>query len=122
MKSIIIFLFTYVFVFFIYQVFIVKSAIKSKKSRKKKDKEPFEYYYLKHRYSIDEKKISYPKILKVISLVSSFDIALIVTVVSNIENTMIQILVGFILAIVLIIVSYHLVYLYYKKKGMICNE
>ena len=115
MQELILFIFSFIVVFVLYQVFVVRRT-------KKKKKEPFEVSYLVTKYNLDIKKVNYKKLLRVISLVSSFDIALIVTMVALIENFILEILVGFIGALIIIFVSYHLVYLIYKKKGMIKNE
>ena len=121
LQEIILFLFTYIFVFLGYLLFIVRRA-KRKKKGKKKPKEPLEVTYLVNRYGLDLKKVNYDKLLIIISLVSSFDIALIVSIILSIKIFVLEIIVGFISTIGIILLSYHLVYLIYKKKGMVKDE
>ena len=116
-QELILFLLSFIFVFLLYQLIIVRRA----KSKKKK-KEPFEVTYLVGKYNLDLKKVNYNKLLRVISLVSSLDIALVVTLILLFDNFLVEIIVGFIATLVTIITSYHLVYLGYKRKGMIKNE
>lgn len=78
-----------------------------------------EIKYLEMRYKIDLKKVDYKKLLLVISLVSSFDIALLVSIVMMIHHYILEILVALLLVIPLILLSYHLVGVYYVKKGLI---
>ncbi len=116
-QELILFLLSFIFVFLLYQLIIVRRA----KSKKKK-KEPFEVTYLVGKYNLDLKKVNYNKLLRIISLVSSLDIALVVTLILLFDNFLVEIIVGFIATLVTIITSYHLVYLGYKRKGMIKNE
>ena len=78
--------------------------------------------YLVRKYHLDMEKVSYPQLLQIIALVSSFDIALIVSIILMIENFILSMIIGFISTIIIILVSYHLVYLFYKKKGLIKDE
>ena len=118
MQELLLFLLTFVFVFILYQIFIVRKA----KKKGKKFKEPIEITYLVNRYKLDLKKVNYKKLLRVISIVSSLDISLVVTIIMLINNFVLEIVVGFISTLVIILLSYHIVYLVYKKKGMIKNE
>lgn len=101
---------SFVFVFIIYQIFIVRKALKTRKKR------PIEIKYLESVYKIDIKKVGYKRLLLVISLVSSFDISMVVTIMSFFNNTIIKILIAFIAVFIIIYISYYLVGLYYKKK------
>ena len=121
MEEIVLFLISYILIFLMYQLFIVSKAKRNK--GKKNDKEPLEVLYLKKMYKkLDFKKIPYNQLLQLIALVSSFDISLIVSIIVSIDNFLLGILVGFIGIILIILGSYHLIYLFYKKKGMIINE
>ena len=115
--ELILFLISFIVVFLLYQLFIVRRA-KSKKN----PKEPFEVTYLTTKYKLDLEKVNYKKLLRVISIVSSFDIALVVSIIVLLKSFILEIIVGFISILVIILVSYHLVYLFYKKKGMIEDE
>ena len=126
MQEIILFVLSYIVVFLLYQIFIIRRAKpnnkKKNKKRKREVREPFEVTYLVSKYKLDLEKINYNRLLRVISLVSSFDIALIVSIILLIDNFILEIVVGFISTILIILVSYHLVYLVYKRGGKIKDE
>jgi len=126
MEEVILFILCYLVVLIFYELFIVRRAKnsrdeKAKSKRKRGVKEPVEVLYLKNRYNLDMEKIEYNQLLQIIALVSSFDISLIVSVMSLIPNFIIKITVGFILIFLMVYISYYFVYLFYKKKGMIKN-
>ena len=114
-QELILFLVSFIVIFLLYQFFIIKKA-------KKKSKDPIEVTYLVSKYKLDLKRVNYKRLLLVISLVSSFDIALIVSVIMLLDSFILEVVVGFIFTLIIILGSYHLVYLVYKKKGMIINE
>lgn len=116
MQQIILFLMTYLLVFIIYQLFIIKKA--KKKNVKKR---PMEVNYLISKYKLDLKKINYKKLLMIISLVSSLDISIIVTLVALFNNYFLKILIALVLVIPIIMFSYSFIGKYYKKKGMIID-
>lgn len=131
MKYLGLFLFTFVTSYLIYYIVTIrqekkKEKIKSGKKKKKKNvddgKIPVEVSYMILKYHIDLKKVSYLRFLHVLALVGSFDISLIVVIVSQITSVVLQLIVGFFLAIPIILISYRIVGTYYKKKGMITNE
>ena len=115
--ELILFVISYLVVFLLYRFIIVKRA-----KSKKRAKEPFEVTYLVSKYKLDLNKVNYNRLLTIISLVSSFDIALVVSIIVLFKSFILEIIVGFISTLVIILGSYHLVYLVYKKKGMIKNE
>ncbi len=117
MKHIILFIMTYIFVFLIYQIFIVRKA-----KRRNSKKRPMEINYLIQKYNIDINKINYKKLLKVVALISSLDISIIVTIVTLFDNYLIQIIIVFILVIPIIMISYNFVGMYYKKGGINKDE
>ena len=129
MEELGLFILSFIFVLLIYQIFIIRPAKKRKnnksKGRKKKEdtsKELFEIKYLQARYKLDMKKINYNQLLQICALTSSFDISFIVYLIGIINNFILRVLGGFIFTLGIIMLSYHLVYLFYKKKGMIMNE
>lgn len=121
MEDVILFFITFVFMFIFYQIFIIGPAKRRKNTnnKKQKNKELMEIKYLESRYNLDLKKIKYEQLLQMCALVSSFDISIAVSVVSLFDNFFLELLCGFLSAIILIIISYHFVYMFYKKKGMI---
>ena len=103
MEELGLFILSFIFVLLIYQIFIIRPAKKRKnnksKERKKKEdtsKELFEIKYLQARYKL--------------------------YLIGIINNFILRVLGGFIFTLGIIMLSYHLVYLFYKKKGMIINE
>ena len=129
MEELGLFILSFIFVLLIYQIFIIIPAKKRKnnksKVRKKKEdtsKELFEIKYLQARYKLDMKKINYNQLLQICAITSSFDISFIVYLIGIINNFILRVLGGFIFTLCIIMLSYHLVYLFYKKKGMIINE
>ncbi len=119
MEEIVLFFMSYVLIFIIYQIFIILPAKKNRNSKKKR--ELLEIKYLELKYNLDLDKVKYEQLLQICALVSSFDISLSVTFVSLVNGLLLELLVGFLSITILIFVSYHFVYLFYKKKGMIKN-
>ena len=129
MEELGLFILSFIFVLLIYQIFIIIPAKKRKnnksKVRKKKEdtsKELFEIKYLQARYKLDMKKINYNQLLQICAITSNFNISFIVYLIGIINNFILKVLVGFIFTLGIIMLSYQLVYLFYKKKGMIINE
>ena len=75
-RELVLFAISFIVVFLLYEIFVVRRA-----KSKKKPKEPFEVTYLVGKYRLDLEKVNYKKLLRVISLVSSFDIALVVSII-----------------------------------------
>jgi len=121
-REFILFLMTFVFTFILYQLFLIRPLKRKIKKGKKEDKELVEIKYLVKKYKLDLKKVNYKQLLQVVALVSSFDISLVVSIIFAIHNFLLEIVIGFLATFLIILISYHLVYLFYKKKGMICNE
>ena len=118
MEEFIMFLLSYLFIFIIYEIFIVSKAKKNEK-KKKDNKQPMEVKYLVNKYKLDLKKINYHTLLHVVALVSSFDIAFIVSMAMLTSNYFLKLLIVLVLVVPVILISYHLVYLVYKKRGLI---
>ena len=66
-------------------------------------------------------KVNYDKLLRIVSVVSSFDIAVVVSVVAIIEKFgyVWQMILSIFIIVPLFLITYGLVAKYYKKKGMI---
>ncbi len=114
MEEFVLFMMTFLLLFLIYQLFIVRKA-----KRRNSAKKPMEVRYLESCYHLDLKLIDYKKLLLVISIVSSFDIALLVSIVMMIRHYILEILVAIIIVIPLVLFSYHFVGMYYVRKGLI---
>lgn len=118
MQQLILFLLSFLFILVIYEIFIVSKAKKNEK-KKIENKQPVEVKYLMAKYKLNLKKINYHELLHVCALVSSLDMALIVSLAHLFENSFLQILLILVLVVPVILVSYHIVYLVYKKRGLI---
>ena len=116
LDELVLFIMTFLLVFIIYELFLVRKAKKDKRRKK-----PIEVNYLIGKYNLDINKLNYRRLLNIISVVSAFDISLVVTIVSLLNNFLFQLLVGFVLIMLLIIVSYDIVGRIYKKKGCCKN-
>ena len=120
MEELVLILLTFIFVLIIYEVFII-TPIKKKRGLNSDYKEIIEIKYLIARYNLDLKKVDYNQLLQICGIVSSFDIALVVSLVAYVNGLVLELIVGFSSATIIILLSYHIVYLFYKKKGMIKN-
>ncbi len=131
MREVILFVLTFIFFDMIYYVFTIRKEVnkirgkskgKAQKAKKKKKvdeaKLPVEINYMVLRYRLDMNKIVYWRFLQIMGVVTSFDLALVVTIVSFIESTGLQLVVGLVLLIPILVLSYHFIGLYYRKKGM----
>ena len=105
------FLGTFIIIYLFYLVFQV---LRHKKINKKRV--PVELVYLIK--NVD--KIKYTSIMNKIALVSAFDISFIATFVMRfIDNVYLAILLGGVLFIPLIMITYSFIGMYYQKKGLI---
>lgn len=118
MKELVLFLMCFIFMLIIYEVFVVSKAKKNRKTRKK-NAEPIEVKYLITRYNLDMKKVNYNQLLQITALVSSFDIAIVVSIALLFDGYIIQLLIALVVAFIVILFSYHLIGVFYRKKGMI---
>jgi len=117
MEHILYFVLTFLGLYFLSYIFIIRKA-----SQYHKKKVPIEVEYLMRRYQLDFKKIDYRNFINTVSMIGIFIISLTVVIVFPIENILLQLLCGFIVMVPLILISYHLVGTYYKKKGSKENE
>ena len=120
MEELVLIVLTFVFVLIIYEIFII-TPIKKKKELNNSYREIIEIKYLVAKYNLDLKKVDYNQLLQICGIVSSFDIALVVSLVAYVNGLLLELLIGFSSATIIILLSYHIVYLFYKKKGMIKN-
>ena len=123
MRQVLLFITTYILVFLVYQMLIVRKA-KGKKKRKNKEKsnKPIEVSILEEKYKLDLEKLNYNKLLLVISLVSSLDITIIITLILLLDSYLIQLIIALVLTFPIVLVSYSFIGKYYVKKGMIKDE
>ena len=116
LDQILVFILTFLFVFIIYEAFLIKKCKKDKRRKK-----PVEVTYLINKYKLDINKVNYKKLLNTISIISALDISLAVSIISLLKDFYLQLAVGFVLIMALIVVSYDIVGKIYNNKGC-CNN
>lgn len=102
-------------VFIILYLFYFVTVINRKK---KLDKfmESMEITYLKRRYNLSLKNINKKPLAHLIALTNSFIVSLTLLATGITHNYILKLMVAFIIFIPLIIVSYHIIGLYLKRK------
>ena len=113
LEELVLFLLCFFLILLVYELFIVRKAKKNKGK-----KHPMEVKYLIAKYHLNMRKVDYPQLLQIVSLVSSFDIAFIVSIVMIFDSYLGQILAILILVLPVILLSYHLVGMFFRKRGM----
>ena len=106
----------FVVVFLIYEFVLLKKYKNKKKKKKKAKGYPIEVKILKDFYHLDVTRVNYNRLLHFIAVVSSLDIAIIVTIAGLFESGIIQILIAFVLVLPVIFSSYYLIHLYYQYR------
>ena len=105
-----------------------KILTRGRKPRKKKELEdikiPVEVEILIIKYNINISKINYKKLLKIVGLTCSIDISLIISVISLVptDNLYISLLIGGLLVIPVLLISYSILGKYFKKKGLVVKN
>lgn len=110
------FLMMFVLINLFYFLFIIKKALKDKK------KQPVEIKYLINLYKLDINKLDYKKLLRLISLATSFVIALGLCLVSEQGNLVRQIILTVIIILPFMFITYHIIGKVYQKRMMKNNE
>ena len=111
MRELILYLITFVLAYLFYVIFVL-----CRKNVLKKFPNGKEMTYLKLKYGIKVNDSNLKKIANLIFLVNSFILATAVYVVCLFDNLFIEIIVGVVTLILLILVFYHLLGTYLKKK------
>ena len=93
-----------------------------KKNKTDKRKMPSEVKFFVERYNIDLDKINYRYFLQLIGLTVAFDLSFVIAVMDFISVLWIKCLVGFILMLVVVLLSFKLLGNYFKKKGLVKND
>ena len=123
---IIIYMLYYVWIAFNFDKTGKEKKGKKKNTRKKnktdKRKMPSEVKFFVERYNIDLDKINYRYFLQLIGLTVAFDLSFVIAVMDFISVLWIKCLVGFILMLVVVLLSFKLLGNYFKKKGLVKND
>lgn len=112
-KVLIEFIITFLIVYLFYYIFVIKKCKKNKKLV------PAEVNLIIALNQIDVSKINVYEMIKVVSVVTTFIISVIITIIwIFFDNTIIALLFGTALSILVAIISYRIIGKYYKKKSM----
>ena len=103
------FIFSFILIYIIYYVLFIRKS-------KRGEKVPSEAQYLISVYKLDVNKFSYRRFIKVVGLVTSFDIAIVATIVAKVDGIIWQILFGFVAVVPVVVLSFMLLGKYYKNK------
>ena len=113
-KVLVSFVISFIIVYLFYYFFIIKKCKKDKKIV------PAEVNLILSLYKIDVKKIDLYQMIKVVSLVTTFVISLIITIIGVFfDSTIIILIFGTLISVVLAIILYRIIGRYYEK---ISNE
>ena len=111
MKSLILYLIMFLLVYLFYVIFVL-----CRKNVLKKFPEGKEINYLKLKYGIKVNDKNLKGIANTIFLANSFILSTTVAVVCMFDSLWVEIIVGLVTLIILLLVIYHLIGIYYKKK------
>lgn len=126
-------IFTIIFIYLLYYIWIAfnfdkrgeqKLRGKKKKNNIKIDKKkmPSEVQFFVIKYNIDLDKVNYRYFLQLMGLVVAFDLSIVITIMEFIKILWIKLIVAFVLMIVIVLLSFHFLGRYFKKKGLTKDE
>lgn len=111
MRDFLLYLIVFVLVYLFYLVFVL-----CRKNVLKKFPQGKEFRYLKFKYGIKINDKNLKRIAHTVFLANSFILATTVYVMCLFDNLFLEILLGIITVISLLLIIYHLIGIYYKKK------
>ena len=111
MRELILYLGTFIVAYLFYFIFVL-----CRKNVLKKFPEGKEMSYLKYKYGVKINDSNLKSIANKVFLTNSFILATTVYVVCLFDNLFIEILLGIATLVLLILILYHLIGTYYKKK------
>lgn len=114
MNRLVSFLYDFVLLFLLFYI-IYSVFINKKKKSYSKLKKNDEVKIFIARYNLDVRKLDYKKILNAVSIINSFIISFTSTLILNIDNFMISIMVCFVVLMILIYSLYEIAGRYFKK-------
>ena len=112
MKELLLYLGTFIVAYIFYFVFVL-----NRKDVLNKFPNGKEMSYLKYKYGVRITPNNLKKIANTICLTNSFILSTTVYVVSFFKELYLEVIVGMVTLIVLILGLYHIVGIYYRKKG-----
>ena len=120
MKYLAVFLSSYLIIFIIYYLFVVGPVIRSVRvkdnKKKKKDKKLIgELILLRNYYGVDIEKVGIIKVMRTLSFVNPLILSLMATIVFPLKQGWLRILILVLIILPIILGSYYLLMLYFKK-------
>ena len=111
MKYIGLFIFSFLIVYLVYYLIVVRrdKGIEAFKRGK-------QVLFFKNAYNLDLKKLDYKSFANSLALVNAFMVAFTVTIIEFIEGNVLKLLIGFVILIPLILVCYYILGKIYKMK------
>ena len=117
LEPILIFFIIYLLVFVVYYFFLCRKKKRKKQKGPKGFKITNEMNYLITKFKLDEKSLDIKKLAKGVALINAFIIAFVSTILINLKlQTILRLLIGFVLLFILIYACYE-IYGNYLKKG-----
>ena len=111
-KVLIEFIATFLIIYLVYYLIIIRRCKKDKKMV------PAEVNLILYFYDIDIKKIDIYQMVKVVSLVTTFVISVIITIISVFfDNTIILLIFGALMSILVAIIFYRVIGRYYERQS-----
>ena len=111
-------LYWFIGTFLVVYLFYLFHYVIGKKKKYNPDKVPQELLYLIRKYKLDMKEINYKKVMNQIGLICAFDIAFTSTFMFMfVKKIYFSILIGAVMLVPLIIITFDLLGRYYLKKG-----
>ncbi len=111
-KVLIEFVLTFIIIYAVYYALVLR------KCKKDKTKVPTEVSLILSFYKIDPKKINLYQMIKVVSIVTTFILSLIITVIGIFfDNTIILLIFGTLISVIVAIICYRIIGRYYEKKS-----
>lgn len=117
MRYLFLFIITFILVIFYYYLIELKKVKKITKRGL-----PVELKLFLNMYNVDTKKEPYNKIMKKLIIIIACDTGIMLLITELFSSIIIKLLVAIPCVLFLLIISYKLLGMYYKKKGMIKNE
>ena len=120
-------LITVIIIFIVYILYYIISISRFDRAGHSKKSEatdyqalPAEVKYFIRKYNVDEEKVNYRGVLKLIGLVLGIDIAIVVIpTLLFINNDIIQVIVATLLLMPIFLLSLKIIGNYFKKKGLV---
>ena len=111
MKSFIVYLIMFLLVYLFYIIFVL-----CRKNILKKFPNGKEMQYLKFKYGVKVNDTNIKKIANSVFLANSFILSTTVLAISFFDGLILEIVVGLVTLVLLMLIIYHLIGIYYKKK------